>query len=67
MKLNEVIKKLREKLNTSQTVLGKLLGVSQGMIGHWENKRRHIHYKRFKKLKKLCEKHGIIITFEELQ
>lgn len=50
------VKKLREKLNFTQTRLAAKIGTTQAVISNWENKHSAPNTKFTAKLRKLSEK-----------
>ena len=53
------IRRLRAKLNISQTKLAKMIGVSFSSVNRWENGKHEPTIKIKRKLNRLFDEHGI--------
>lgn len=63
MLFEDKVKKLRAKLDLTQTQLAKLLKVSQGTIAVWERGVTLCRPEILLKLEKLCAKKGVKINW----
>jgi DNA-binding XRE family transcriptional regulator len=65
MEFSEKLKSVRRKLDMSQIVLAKELGVAFTTVNRWENERVMPNYRAIKKFDDFCNRNGI--TFKETE
>lgn len=63
MEFADSIKQIREKLNMSQEMLAKQLGVSFATVNRWESGKFTPSYKAIKAVKEFCNNNNIIIEY----
>ena len=60
------LKAIRKKLNLTQAELAKLIGCTQGNIGHYENKNQTIKPEVAQRIVSVAKEHGLEITYEDI-
>ncbi|MBK5262015.1 MAG: helix-turn-helix transcriptional regulator [Peptostreptococcaceae bacterium] len=61
MEFSEVVKKVRKKLNLSQSHLADALGVSFSTVNRWENNKVNPSKLAMKSFGDFCEKNCIVV------
>lgn len=64
--MKDFIFMLREKLNMSQAVLAKIIGVAQGTIASWETGHKSPSAIHIKRIIKFARKRGINPTLDDI-
>lgn len=60
------LKAIRKQLGLTQAELAKLIGCTQGNVGHYENKNQAIPSERAIQLISVAKEHGLEITLEDI-
>ena len=60
------LKAIRKKLNLTQAEMAKLIGCTQGNIGHYENKNQTIKPEVAQRIVSVAKERGLEITYEDI-